>query len=68
MAHSDILGNPITEGDEQLLAVYESVKALLVRDDLAPCVRSNARVALAALWQAVNDQNIAFEQISEYGV
>jgi hypothetical protein len=54
-AATDLLGNPLTDGERRLLAIYEQLVALREEDDLAPAVRANVAEALAALWQAVND-------------
>jgi hypothetical protein len=68
MTETDLLGNPVGEPEAALRAIYEDLKRVLARDDLPPCARANARVALAALWQVINDLDLAFEQISDYGV
>ena len=51
----DILGNDLTEAEAALMAAYDTVKALLERDDLVPAVEANVKEAVASLWQAVND-------------
>ncbi len=64
----DLLGNPMTEQEQELLRVYESLKRLAARDDLSPCAARNVRRALSSMWQATNDLNLQFEQLYEYGV
>ena len=65
---TDLLGNKLTEQEQELLRVYESLKQLAARDDLPPCAARNVRRALSAMWQATNDLNLQFEQLYEYGV
>lgn len=57
---------PLTPTELTVLEVYERLKTL--SDDEAPCVKYNARRALVAVWQIVNDLGLEFEQLSEYGV
>ncbi len=66
--NTDLLGNPITEQEQELLRIYESLKRLAARDDLPPCAARNVRRALSSMWQATNDLNLQFEQLYEYGV
>jgi hypothetical protein len=63
----DLLGRPTTEVEDELLALYERCKALLARDDLAPCARAGARVAAIGLWNAVNDLGLTSEQLLDLG-
>jgi hypothetical protein len=65
---TDLLGNPTTEQEQELLRVYEALKRLAARDDLPPCAARNVRRALSSMWQATNDLNLQFEQLYEYGV
>lgn len=68
MADTDLLGKEMTAAERQTLAAYEVLKALAARDDLPPCAARNARKALAALWQAVTDLDLEFEQLYDLGV
>lgn len=68
MADTDLYGKQTTGLEREVLAVYEALKGIVARDDLPPCVASNAREALACLWQAVNDLDLAFEQLYDLGV
>lgn len=63
-----ILGKELTPVERQVLDLYAATKRLLETPDLPPCARSNLRVSLAALWQVVNDLDLAFEPLYEYGV
>ena len=67
MATTDLLGRPTTEVEDELLELYRRGKALLARDDLAPCVRAGARVATVGLWNAVNDLALEHEQLLDLG-
>ena len=64
---TDLLGRPLTDTEDELLELYRRLKALLARDDLAPCVRAGARAALVGLWNAVNDLGLADEQLLDQG-
>jgi hypothetical protein len=66
--NTDLIGNPTTEQEQELLRVYESLKRLAARDDLPPCAARNVRRALSSMWQATNDLHLQFEQLYEYGV
>ena len=66
--NTDLLGKPLNAQEQEMLAIYESLKALAARDDLPPCAARNIRQALASLWQATNDLGLQFEQLYEYGV
>jgi hypothetical protein len=65
---TDLLGKPLTGAEPELLAAYETLKALATRDDLPPCAARNVRKALACLWQVTNDLDLQFEQLYDLGV
>jgi hypothetical protein len=67
MTH-DLLGQPTSDTEQQVIDLYERLKELAARDDLAPCVQHNIRKALACLWQVVNDLDLRFEQLYDVGV
>ena len=50
----DVLGHPLTEVEQKLLAAYETLKGLLA-EDLAPTARAGVAESIAALWQVVNN-------------
>ena len=50
---SDLLGTPLTEAEQSLLAAYRTLEALR-GEDLPPSARANVEEALSALWQAIN--------------
>jgi hypothetical protein len=66
-ATTDLLGRPTTEVEDELLELYRRGKALLARDDLAPCARAGARAATVALWNVVNDLGLEHEQLLDLG-
>jgi hypothetical protein len=66
--HTDLLGQPLTEPEQELMAVYGALKALAARADLPPCAARNVRQALSALWQATNDLDLQFEQLYDLAV
>ncbi|MFQ5844910.1 MAG: hypothetical protein ACE5JG_07975 [Planctomycetota bacterium] len=59
----DLLGNPTTEVEREVLEAYDRLKALAARPDAPPCVERNAKKALACLWQPVNDLALRFEHL-----
>jgi hypothetical protein len=65
---TDLLGNKLTESEQELIRTYETLKRLAERDDLSPSAARNVRKALACLWQATNDLGLQFEQLYEVGV
>jgi len=64
----DLWGDPPTDVERELLAAYDALKALAVREDAPPCVQRNAKKALACLWQPVTDLGLRFEQLLDRGV
>jgi hypothetical protein len=65
---TDLLGRPLTEQEQAVLDVYQTLKNLAARDDLPPCAARNVRKALASMWQATNDLDLQFEQLYDVGV
>ena len=65
---NDVLGNPTTEVERELLELYERLRALAAREDAPPCVERNAKKALACVWQAVNDLGLRYEQLDDVQV
>ena len=65
---TDLLGQPLTEPEQELMRVYRALKDLAARDDLPPCAARNVRRALSAMWQATNDLDLQFEQLYDLGV
>jgi hypothetical protein len=67
-ANTDLLGHTLTEQEQELLNIYESLKRLVQQDDLPPCAARNVRKALSAMWQVTNDLDLQFEQLYDLGV
>jgi hypothetical protein len=66
-ADTDLLGRPRTPAEEELLELYRRCKALLGRDDLAPCAHAGVRAAAVGLWNVVNDLGLEHEQLIDLG-
>jgi hypothetical protein len=66
-ADTDLLGRPRTAAEEELLELYRRCKALLERDDLAPCAHAGVRAATVGLWNVVNDLALEHEQLIDLG-
>ncbi|MHC4972156.1 MAG: hypothetical protein ACYTG3_07475 [Planctomycetota bacterium] len=64
----DLLGNPTTDVEKEVVRLYDALKDLVAREDAPPCVQRNAAKALACLWQACNDLDLSFEQLYDVGV
>lgn len=58
----DLLGNPLTKDDRELLDLYARLKALSARTDLPPVVTANVRQAMVMLWNACNDLALMSEE------
>jgi len=68
MTRVDLLGRPLSASDEQLLALYTSLKEAAADPNLPPCAERNVKKALACMWQVVNDLDLEFEQLYDLGV
>ncbi|MCL5961502.1 MAG: hypothetical protein M1358_19690 [Chloroflexi bacterium] len=66
MSGIDLVGRETTPVEEKAIDLYRGLKELLSMQDLPPCAAANARVALAALWQIVNDLDLEFDYLYEY--
>ncbi|HEU4400217.1 MAG TPA: hypothetical protein VFU54_20560 [Actinomycetota bacterium] len=66
-ANTDLLGRPTTPTEDELLELYRRCKALLQRDDLAPCAHAGVRAAVVGLWNVVNDLGLEYEQLIDLG-
>ena len=58
----DILGKEMTADERELLALYDRLKKLAAREDLAPCVLMNVRQAMVMLWNACTDLGLVYEE------
>ena len=66
--NTDLLGHALSEQEQELLNIYESLKRLAKQDDLPPCAARNVRKALSSMWQVTNDLDLQFEQLYDLGV
>lgn len=58
----DLLGNPLSADDRELLDLYARLKRLSARADLPPVVTANCKQALVMLWNACNDLALLGEE------
>jgi hypothetical protein len=65
--NTDLLGRPTTPVEDELLGLYRRCKALLGREDLAPCAAAGVRAATVGLWNVVNDLGLDHEQLIDLG-
>lgn len=54
---TDILGDPLTEAEQKLLAAYRTLEGLLA-EDLSPTAHAGVAEATASLWQVINNLGI----------
>ena len=59
---TDLLGNPLTADDVELLDLYRRLKALSARSDLPPVATANIKQAMVMLWNACNDLALLHEE------
>ena len=52
---NDILGSPMTDAEQKILAAYRTLEALQGEDDLSPTMAAGIAEATACLWQVVNN-------------
>ncbi len=65
---TDLLGSSLSPAEEQLLAVYEQLKALCADEQLPPIAAANVRAALALMHNVVNGLGLKYEHLSDVGV
>jgi hypothetical protein len=61
-ARTDLLGNPLSQDDVELLDLYARLKALSARADLPPVAIANVKQAMVMLWNACNDLALLHEE------
>jgi hypothetical protein len=64
---TDLLGQPTTATEDELLDLYRRCTELLARDDLDPCVRAGVRAATVGLANVVNDLALHHEHLIDLG-
>jgi hypothetical protein len=65
---TDLLGTELTATEAELLSAYDTLRALLGSDDLAPCAAAGVRAALAHLGVVVTDLGLRFEHLLDDGI
>jgi len=58
----DLLGNPLSTDEKELVDLYVRLKALSQRDDLPPVATANVKQAMVMLWNACNDLALLHEE------
>ena len=58
----DLLGNPLTTDEKELVELYTRLKTMSQRDDLPPVVTANVKQAMVLLWNACNDLALLCEE------
>lgn len=58
----DLLGNPLSADDRELLDLYARLKKLSARSDLPPVAVANCKQAMVMLWNACNDLALLHEE------
>lgn len=58
----DLLGNPLTKDERELVDLYARLKALSQRTDLPPVATANCKQAMVMLWNACNDLALIAEE------
>lgn len=61
-AKTDLLGNPLSKDDVELLDLYARLKALSARTDLPPIATANVKQAMVMMWNACNDLALIHEE------
>jgi hypothetical protein len=65
---TDLWGTELTASETALLGAYDTLRALVASDDLAPCAASGVRAALAHLGVVVTDLGLRYEHLLDDGV
>ena len=68
MSRQDILGRDLDADETEIMEIYERLKDLSAREDLAPCALSNVRFATAAMAQIVTCLDLEWEHLYDRGV
>lgn len=58
----DLLGNPLSKDERELLDLYRRLQALSRRDDLPPVATANVKQAMVLVWNACNDLALLCEE------
>ncbi|MBZ0150693.1 MAG: hypothetical protein K8J09_04105 [Planctomycetes bacterium] len=58
----DLLGNPLSADELELVELYRRLQRLAGRDDLPPVATANVKQAMVMLWNACNDLALIGEE------
>ncbi|MHC5064166.1 MAG: hypothetical protein ACYTG5_09350 [Planctomycetota bacterium] len=58
----DLLGRELSEEEREVLELYQRLRTLAARKDVAPCVSMNAKQAMVMLWNACTDLGLIHEE------
>lgn len=58
----DLLGNPLSADELELVELYRRLQRLAGRDDLPPVTTANVKQAMVMLWNACNDLALIGEE------
>jgi hypothetical protein len=59
---TDLLGNPLSTDERELLDLYSRLKTLSSRTDLPPVATANVKQAMVLMWNACNDLALICEE------
>lgn len=59
---TDLLGNALSADERELVEIYNRLKTLSARDDLAPVATANVKQAMVLMWNACNDLALIHEE------
>jgi hypothetical protein len=65
---TDLWGAELTASEAAILEAYDTLRALVASDDLAPCAAAGVRAALAHLGVVVTDLGLRYEHLLDDGV
>ncbi|MBL8727709.1 MAG: hypothetical protein JNM25_04705 [Planctomycetes bacterium] len=58
----DLLGNPLSKDERDLVDLYTRLKTMSQRTDLPPVAVANVKQAMVLLWNACNDLALIAEE------
>ncbi|MBI4320286.1 MAG: hypothetical protein HY675_17490 [Chloroflexi bacterium] len=68
---SETVREPVYDTDaqveEKVRCAYEDLKAILSEKELPPSVRANSIQAISCIWQVMNDLDLEYEMLYDYG-
>ena len=65
---ADLIGRELTGPETELLAIYNSLRALVADEALPPCAAAGTRAALAHMAVLVGTLGLDFEHLLDEGV